>query len=415
MAFKYAIWIFLTTLMVSGIELGMIKPFLRTAQLSGLIMFFSFFAVFSIKKLKIQTEVILLFMFTAWSLTGIFVSVNREHYINALQIVVFNALMGFAISGIVNYTKRIQLIGIPLIVSGLAVSLMTLSNFSGYSFKQFIDPGNMNRITSTGLHSNPNAVAGLCLLGFMGSLYYWKNEFKYRNFSRIVIGILITFFTSIIIATASRKNIVGCFFFLTLYLSFCYKNEIKKNRIYVILIVSILFGSFFAWNFLMKNTYLGYRMQEFETVSDLTEHHRFAFYYEAIDILIENPIVGVGLDNFRFHSYRGKYSHSDYIEVITGTGLIGFTLYIAIFILLIYRLTILRRKTCNPAIIYNTGFAIAAILTILLEGFGHYNYINPSAIFVVFSFVGYSAAIDRHYVFFKRKKLAFQQSNPNFF
>lgn len=57
---------------------------------------------------------------------------------------------------------------------------------------------------------------------------------------------------------------------------------------------------------------------------------------EAIKIFAKNPVIGVGLNNFKYVSRFETYSHTTYYELLSCLGIIGFALYyIPIFSLLL--------------------------------------------------------------------------------
>ena len=71
---------------------------------------------------------------------------------------------------------------------------------------------------------------------------------------------------------------------------------------------------------------------------------RSQMYVRGVDLFWENPLAGVGLGNFQVVSGLGAYSHSDYIEVASNTGIIGFILYFSIYGMILWRLLWLVRN-----------------------------------------------------------------------
>jgi O-antigen ligase len=61
---------------------------------------------------------------------------------------------------------------------------------------------------------------------------------------------------------------------------------------------------------------------------------RLALAKMALNLMIEQPF-GVGLANFK--SYSAKYSHSNYLEVAVGSGLVGLFLYYLIYAMFFWR------------------------------------------------------------------------------
>ena len=71
---------------------------------------------------------------------------------------------------------------------------------------------------------------------------------------------------------------------------------------------------------------------------------------EGIAILSDNPVIGVGLDNFRHVSEAGTYSHSNPIEVSVSTGLVGLLLYYSIYALIGWRALVLNVRSRGHAV-----------------------------------------------------------------
>jgi O-antigen ligase len=70
----------------------------------------------------------------------------------------------------------------------------------------------------------------------------------------------------------------------------------------------------------------------------------------GLEIWGGNPILGIGLANYAsvsqadhvFSEAIGGYSHNNYIEILVGTGLVGFLLYLSIYVFWAYKLYTLR-------------------------------------------------------------------------
>lgn len=77
---------------------------------------------------------------------------------------------------------------------------------------------------------------------------------------------------------------------------------------------------------------------------------RIELYRIGYQVAMDNLILGVGLDNFKFHSGGsfgfdavGVYAHSNYIELLATCGILAFTAYYGAFIYMLYTLFKLRR------------------------------------------------------------------------
>lgn len=52
----------------------------------------------------------------------------------------------------------------------------------------------------------------------------------------------------------------------------------------------------------------------------------------GLELFMENPFLGYGLNNYQLFHWSGAYSHNNYIEVLVSLGIVGFVIYYSIFI-----------------------------------------------------------------------------------
>jgi O-antigen ligase len=90
----------------------------------------------------------------------------------------------------------------------------------------------------------------------------------------------------------------------------------------------------------------------------------------AIDVAAANPVFGIGLDTFRMARgieigvAVGTYSHSNYLEILVSTGVLGFGLYFYIYWLWFKKLYALRRYLKSPT--HFSRYAMVAIVTTMI-------------------------------------------------
>lgn len=76
---------------------------------------------------------------------------------------------------------------------------------------------------------------------------------------------------------------------------------------------------------------------------------------QAIELSLKNPLLGIGLDTFRMARSGntgmtiGTYSHSNYLEILVSTGIVGFVLFFSIYWLWFRKLYAFRRRMRSPA------------------------------------------------------------------
>lgn len=180
--------------------------------------------------------------------------------------------------------------------------------------------------------NNPNTIAILSTICIIIFLH------RYQNFERnrkLQIALCIPF-AVIIVLTQSKKGILALLIgaFLTRYFS---SSKTKKlNRIFgFILLLIVSYELIMTIPFLYEG--IGSRLEEvfdlFGGTSSGTNStiKRAELIKEGFRMWKENPILGVGINNFSVHQNvlagQAYYSHCNYIELLSGVGIVGFLIY----------------------------------------------------------------------------------------
>ena len=188
-------------------------------------------------------------------------------------------------------------------------------------------------------------------------------------------------------------GIIGLLAFLSLWWFFCARKKLPKHPItFYAMLLAILFTSYQFINYILTKTYLGYRSQLI--LQESSSLKRLQFYKDGLDMIIHNFFFGVGLDNFRVLS-TGTYSHSNYIEIASTTGIVGFFIFFSIFVIVWRRLRRIEKTYKEPQCLYTIGLFKAAIITILLQSFATVNYSSKLTWIFLAAVIGYSWALER--------------------
>lgn len=141
-----------------------------------------------------------------------------------------------------------------------------------------------------------------------------------------------------VILTYSR----GAFLALCIMLVFAiFKLTTGKNRI-KILAISIpcmiaafaLLFHFFANDIVARMETLQVLTSKESVVKDASLNLRYYFYFEMSPrVISEHPILGVGLRQVIFENPYHYVTHNTYLEVLTGTGILGFVPFILMIFL----------------------------------------------------------------------------------
>jgi probable O-glycosylation ligase (exosortase A-associated) len=68
---------------------------------------------------------------------------------------------------------------------------------------------------------------------------------------------------------------------------------------------------------------------------------------QARDLAIENPIFGVGMNNFTRYSFKGMVAHNGYLEIAAELGALGLLAYILLILSPIYKMNRIERSIPN--------------------------------------------------------------------
>lgn len=190
---------------------------------------------------------------------------------------------------------------------------------------------------------NPNSLGLRLAFATLVSTYFMvkTSSRKYIFF----IGSLLLASTAML--TGSRKVFLvlvgGHLLFLLFYGSFK-KSYIKKIPfiISIGIIMSIIIFSFEpiydVFGSRIESTFSAF-MGDDLTTSESDTQLRTLMIIEGLNLFQNSPLIGYGIGNYGEVSGFGTYSHNNYIEMLTGVGLIGFVIYYSFYCYLLFKLT----------------------------------------------------------------------------
>jgi len=166
------------------------------------------------------------------------------------------------------------------------------------------------------------------------SLYYvfFKNEKKYAFPSAILLIMQAL--------SGSRKNLI-VLLIITLFMVFAQGN-IKKKVKYLFIVILCVGVAIYAFNNVaFLNKYSKVFMDLFlsffgNTVVDNSTLERTYLIQTALKVWIENPIIGVGWENFALYNDLNLLAHNNYLELLASLGVIGFVIYYSNYVRLFW-------------------------------------------------------------------------------
>ena len=284
-------------------------------------------------KVKISKYVLWYFLFSAYATTSYLWALDKSSVLKTIPIVIALLLFCIAIYNYINEDNKIEKIIKYFIVANLFTSVRIILLF-GASTGSIVDK--INNIT--GIYFNTVAQ----VMGFSIILLFYM--YKIHNNKLLLLAIIPQFY--VVLLTESRKGLIIPLIGIVIML-FLEKKTIKKLLKYIIVIMICIVILF---NFFKINSEFSEKMKQLYTsiiigqTDDWSITLRNFFIEVGIEIFKDNPIKGIGLNNFAYYvgNHTGyteeRYSHNNYIEIISCLGIIGLLLYYSMHIYLMVKL-----------------------------------------------------------------------------
>ena len=191
----------------------------------------------------------------------------------------------------------------------------------------------------------PNKNITAAIIGIHLALIFYLSALK-NKFLKILIY-TITFISSINIVLISARaviiSILGSLF-LILFSHLYFKTKIRKSTV---LFFGVMLIGFLTINFFLgssNDVSLNNRLTTVNT-DDASTNQRLRFYKHGFDHILQNPLIGVGIGNWKLKSieYDSEnltsyiipyHLHNDFLQYGTETGIIGMIIYLSLFLYL---------------------------------------------------------------------------------
>jgi len=356
---------------------------------AGIILVILAVLCFILYEARVAPEVILFGTFVVWTgLTGLVARDYAWFWFNFHILAQLGAL-AFAVAQI-TLAKR-SITGNLLIVLSCS-GLLCLYGWISGDFGAAAEVGERARAAS--FLANPNTFGFFMIYGVVALAYFWGTTES--RLARLLIPWAAAAFAFSLLFSASRKSFLCLLVFVAAWVWFCYRKQVLRSWRVVAIVGAVAVGCVLLTLYMLEHTYLGERFQETAEAGGLGES-RTLMYVEGLRLFYRHPIMGVGLGNFTPLSSLGTYSHSEYIEVLSTTGIVGALLYFPIYVVLWFRLRRIERARSGPKLKYQTGVFKALIICLLFLGFGTPLFIGINFWFIMASLIGYTFAVDaRH-------------------
>lgn len=319
------------------------------------------FHLFNQKKIPVKTvnfELISWSVFVVFAISaGMYIAVNVDIMLSSMFTFIQFLLLNFIMIYISIYDQKIDyFINLFLFLSMLS-ALTTV--FWGVHYIS-------DRI-SMSYETNPNTLGLIMVIGIFCVFYNMQTSRKVVTFFLIF---LLFAFSYVIILSGSRKAFLSAVIIIILWLILKLKTLLVSRRENVIkgivtLVLTFIIG-IFLFNKFVVDTLLFERLAN---LFDSGDNTRIEMYKESWLLFKDNPLLGVGMENFREVSSFNRYSHSTYAEMIASTGIIGVILYFFPYITMFSQILKLSRSR-EKKLKYQSNLILIMFGVILFLGIG---------------------------------------------
>lgn len=271
--------------------------------------------------------------------------------------------------------KNLKNILIIISISSILLFIFTSDNFDIYSGERF---GNE-------LAGNANIISPLYMIAAIASTYCIFNN---KNILlKLLFCLLFCVQIFAIILTGTKKALVIPILFFGLYFILTRRKKAYAVLTFIIVVIFGCFLYFALFNIPLIYDLIGYRFEGMilaftNNQGDASTTERINMMHDALDFWYTKPLIGIGLNLFSEKSIYGTYSHNNYVELLSTTGLIGCISYYIIHFKLLKRITpylVIQKQ--------DAAFYFLLIICLLIFDIGAVSY-NYSLIQVVLSLCG---------------------------
>jgi len=197
------------------------------------------------------------------------------------------------------------------------------------------DRGSVGRITYLGFFSDPNDLGMLIIMNMPFLVYFYHTG---TTFKKLIILTIFSIFFYGIYLTGSRGTMLGAVALPTLYYLVTYGG----TKLFVTCVLLAPVGAIL--------------LSILSGGVDASAGGRLDAWYDAVLMLLHNPIFGIGMGNF-VGEHGGLTAHNSYILIAAELGVPGYSLWGGALILttLTGYLIIQKRKTILPEKSNNTN------------------------------------------------------------
>lgn len=275
-------------------------------------------------------------LFFCVCLLSIPLAINRSNSVNSIKTLVVLMMMVFVMDGDIQTNQDLEKYMKMYMIAAFVMMLYVVLNVDLINFQL-----SQHGLATTGMW-NGNDVGLKCAIFLIFFLYFF--DLDRRVFKRFFLLVGAVLALVLLYFTASRKALLIAVFGIALYYYFKHPNKRFRN------LLIIIFGIYTAFQLVMNIPELyeaiGWRIEGMlslmtgQGVADSSALLRAQYIKVGLDAFKESPIVGYGIDNYRYINLRETghltYSHNNFVDILVGVGGLGFLVYYSYYIKLIF-------------------------------------------------------------------------------
>lgn len=332
--------------------------------------------------------VILLILFWIWSLFSTIYAINiSEVIIESTRVLTYLQayIIIYSLISLRGLKAKNLFLGISLILfveTFLVLNeLIKIIDFNNVS-QQLLKGRNLELKAFTG-NINITAFTMVLKLPFL-IFFLFKNQRIHSALKIILLGVV--YFTIFMLGSRGANLTLGLITLAIIFYGF-YKFKIYKNLAFGVISAFVL--SILLNGFLFRNVEDINYISRTSNLNNTSSQKRINYYKYAFEKILENPIKGLGIGNWKIYSINSDpvemdnyqipfHVHNDFLEITAELGLVGFCFYFGIYALLLLGFIKLFRNKKIPEKEKLFGFVlILSIFVYLCDSFLNFPFTRP--------------------------------------